>query len=169
MPAARDRGVVYAGSMTTASPLPVARGPRWPGPLSGRRGALVLVLLAAVVWAFAWGAHEHGAPVIRTDLSAVEPDRRFTIDASTGTLDLASVAVLPGELVEFTLGGSAGAPHAFVLTGADGSEMDQTVNSIGDTVIRLRVPQDGAVSFICAIPGHEGLHGSLVVTPGTTR
>jgi plastocyanin len=155
--------------MTISSSLPVARGPRLPGPLSGRRGALLLMLLAAVVWAFAWGAHEHSSPVVRTDLSAVEPDRRFTIDASTGTLDLASVAVLPGEVVEFTLGGSAGAPHAFVLTGAEGAEMDQTVNAAGDTVIRLRVPEDGAVSFICAIPGHEGLHGSLVVTPGATQ
>jgi uncharacterized cupredoxin-like copper-binding protein len=47
--------------------------------------------------------------------------------------------------------------------------MDTIVNAVGDTVIRLRVPQDGALSFICTVPGHEGLHGSLVVTPDESQ
>lgn len=142
-------------------PIETPRGPRLPA----RRVAFAAMLVLAVAWAFAWGAHEHGSPVASVDLSGVEPDRRFTVDASTGVLDLASVAVQPGEVVEFTLAGSAGAPHSFVLTGATGAEMDTTVNAAGDTVIRLRVPQDGALSFICTVPGHEGLHGNLVVTP----
>ena len=30
---------------------------------------LTLLLIAAVAWAFAWGAHEHGSPVLASDLS----------------------------------------------------------------------------------------------------
>lgn len=124
------------------------------------------MLALAVAWAFAWGAHEHAAPVLATDLSAAAVDQRYTIDASTGSLDLAGIEARPGSVVEFVLAGSAGSPHAFVLTGAaPGSEMDQSVGADGDTVIRLRVPQDGALAFLCAIPGHEGLHGNLIVGP----
>jgi len=125
------------------------------------------MLLAAVAWAFAWGAHEHVSPVVASDLSLATPDTRYEIDASTGTLDLAGIEAAPGSVVEFVLVGSAGAPHAFVLTGAlPGSEMDESLATNGDTVIRLRVPETGALSFICTIPGHEGLHGSLVVGTG---
>ncbi len=128
------------------------------------RTLLGVVLLGAVAWAFAWGAHEHGSPVLGADLASVEPDQRFVVDASTATLDLAAVAVQPGQVVEFTLAGSANAPHSFVLTGAGGAEMDTLTDAAGDTVIRIRVPQSGQVAFLCTIPGHEGLHGNLVVT-----
>lgn len=129
-----------------------------------RRLALGLVLAMAVAWAFAWGAHEHAAPVLAADLSAVTVDQRYVIDASTGVLDLAGIEVAPGAVVEFVLVGSAGAPHSFVLSGAaPGSEMDQSVDANGDTVIRLRVPPEGSLGFTCVIPGHEGLHGALVV------
>ena len=79
----------------------------------------------------------------------------------------AGIEAAPGSVVEFVLEGSAGAPHSFVLTGtAPGSEFGQTVDADGDTMIRVRVPEAGGLSFICAIPGHEGLHGSLVVETG---
>src|SRR5690606_30137508 len=134
--------------------------PRW------RRLGLAAVLVVAVAWAFAWGAHGH--ELLRSaDLSAATVDRTIVVDASTGTLDLAGIQVAPGEVVEFVLAGSAGSPHSFVLTGATpGSELDELVAANGDTVIRLRVPPDGGLSFTCVIPGHEGLHGSLVVGPG---
>lgn len=128
------------------------------------RMAFAAVILGAVAWAFAWGSHEHGSPVVATDLSRAAVDARYVVDASTGTLDLAGIEAAPGAVVEFVLEGSAGSPHSFVLTGAaPGSEMDQSVDAAGDTVIRLRVPEEGALSFTCTIPGHEGLHGSLVV------
>ncbi len=103
-------------------------------------------------------------PVVVSDLSKAIPDARYEIDASTGSLDLAGIEAAPGSVVEFVLVGSAGAPHAFVLTGGlPGSEIDESLAANGDTVVRLRVPEAGALSFICAIPGHEGLHGSLIV------
>ena len=138
-------------------PFRPSRGP-------SRRLLLGIVLLGAVAWAFAWGAHGHDVLVRGVDLSAEPADRSFVIDASTGTLDLSGIEVLPGEVVEFVLEGSAGARHAFVLTGAaPGSEIDESVAPDGDTVIRLRVPEEGGLAFTCIIPGHEGLHGSLVV------
>ena len=141
----------------------------WLPRFNGRRLALTGMLIAAVAWAFAWGAHSHGSPVIATDLSQVEPDQRYVVDASTGVLDLTGIEAAPGSVVEFLLDGSAGSPHSFVLTGTTpGSEMDQFAAPDGDTIIRIRVPQDGALSFICTIPGHEGLHGTLVVPTGRT-
>lgn len=146
---------------TSMGPLRGLPRPNW------RRIALLGMLVAAVAWAFAWGAHEHGSPVLASDLSTAVPDERYVIDASTGVLDLAGIEAAPGSVVEFVLDGSAGAPHSFVLTGATpGSEMDQFIADDGDTVIRLRVPETGALSFLCTIPGHEGLHGSLVVQTG---
>lgn len=133
-----------------------------------RRLAFAGMLAAAVVWAFWWGAHDHTAPLVATDLSGIVPDQRHVVDASLGSLDLAGIEVEPGAVVEFVLAGSAGAPHSFVLTGAaPGAEMSQSTDSAGDTVIRLRVPEDGSLAFICAIPGHENLHGSLVVRTGS--
>lgn len=132
--------------------------------LPWRRLVQVAVMMGAVAWAFAWGAHGHDVLVRGVDLSAVQVDRTFVVDASTGTLDLSSIVAQPGDVVEFVLEGSAGAPHAFVLMGAaPGSEMDESLAPNGDTVIRLRMPESGALSFTCIIPGHEGLHGSLVV------
>lgn len=145
------------------------RSPSWlPTWLRSRnRLALTGMLLGAVAWAFIWGAHEHGAPVAQADLSAAAVSQSYVIDASTGTLDLAGISLAPGEVVEFILEGSAGAPHTFVLSGATpGSEMDQLVAANGDTIIRLRVPTEGGLSFICTIPGHEGLHGNLIVSSG---
>jgi len=123
-----------------------------------------MVMVGAVAWAFAWGSHGHDVLIRGVDLSAVEVDRSFVVDASTGRLDLSSIVARPGEVVEFVLAGSAGAPHAFVMTGAaPGSEMHESLAPNGDTVIRLRVPEAGALAFTCIIPGHEGLHASLVV------
>jgi len=127
-----------------------------------RRMAFYAMLLGAV----AWGAHRHDTALIASDLSQASIDRSYVIDASTGTLDLSNVAAQPGEVVQFVLAGSAGSPHAFILTGATpGAEVDQTTDVNGDTVIRMRVPEDGALSFICTIPGHEGLHGTLIAAP----
>ena len=152
----------FDATSVTNRPLRGLPRPNW------RAVALVGMLVAAVAWAFAWGAHEHGSPVLASDLSAVTPDARYEIDASTGVLDLAGIEAAAGSVVEFVLVGSAGAPHSFVLTGAlPGSEMDQSQAANGDTVIRIRVPEAGGLSFICTIPGHEGLHGSLIVDTGT--
>src|SRR5690606_28688884 len=113
-----------------------------------------------VAWAFAWGSHDHLPPGVRADLGGFVADRAIAIDASTGSLDLSEVDVIPGEVVDIHLVGSAGEPHAFLLTGANsGAEMDTRTDAAGDTIVRLRVPEDGAVNFFCAIPGHEGLHG----------
>ena len=61
---------------------------RWPlrgrGNLNGRRLALLGMLVAAVAWAFAWGAHEHGSPVVVADLSKANVYARYVVDASTG-------------------------------------------------------------------------------------
>jgi uncharacterized cupredoxin-like copper-binding protein len=149
--------------------MQIASSGAFPSALRSRRLALTAMLGAAVVWAFWWGAHEHVAPVTAADLGDAPADARYVVDASLGTLDLATIEVQPGAIVEFVLDGSAGAPHSFVLTSAaPGSEMQQTTDASGDTVIRLRIPADGSLSFICAIPGHEGLHGSLVVRTGAS-
>ncbi len=135
------------------------------GRLPLRRIALAGMLVAAVAWAFAWGAHRHGPVVIAADLSTAAVDRTLVVDASTGALDLSNVAVQPGEVIGLVLQGSAGSPHDFVLTGTTpGAEIDQSVDAAGDTVIRMRVPDDGAFTFLCTIPGHEGLHGTLIST-----
>ena len=65
--------------------------------------------------------------------------------------------------------GWEGAPHRFVLSGLGGAEIDERLAPDGDTVIRIRAPQQGALSFFCVVPGHEGLHGSLVVDVGGER
>lgn len=149
--------------MTTANTVPIVDGS------TRRRLALIAMLVAAVTWAFWWGAHEHAAPLQAADLVGIEPDQRYVVDASLGSLDLSDVEVRPGAVVEFLLTGSAGAPHSFVLAGAaPGAEIHQSTDPTGDTVVRMRVPEDGGLSFICAIPGHEGLHGSLVVRTGTS-
>ena len=138
--------------------------PRFVRP-GGRRFLVVLSLALAVVWAFWQGAHEHSA-AREADLSGVAVDRQIAVDASTGVLDLANLAVQPGEVVEFLLAGSAGSPHRFVLTGAGGAELDTLTAANGDPIIRLRVPESGDLAFFCTVPGHEGLHGNLVIDPG---
>jgi uncharacterized cupredoxin-like copper-binding protein len=130
--------------------------------LSPQRVALALLLAVVAWWAIAQAAHPH-ATVPETDLSAVAIDRQIVVDASTAVLDLSAVEVLPGEVVEFVLAGSANSEHAFVLTGLQPAEMDRSLAANGDAVIRLRIPESGELSFFCAIPGHDGLHGSLVV------
>jgi plastocyanin len=125
------------------------------------------MLIAAVAWAFAWGAHEHGAPGVAADLSGYGADRVLEVDVAGGAFDLSSVQVVPGEVLDIHLMGSAGQGHAFVFTGASaGAEMDQRLDPSGDTVVRLRVPESGAVSFLCTIPGHEEINGTLVVNAG---
>jgi len=120
------------------------------------------MLAVVAVWAVWQGAHQHG-PFATADLADLEPTRAITIDASTGVIDLTGVQVAPGEVVDFLLDGSAGAPHQFILTGAPEGQMDVLKAPDGDTIIRIQVPEDGQLSFFCTIPGHEGLHGTLVV------
>lgn len=127
-----------------------------------RRTALLLMLAVVTAWAVWQGAHEH-APATTTDLSNLQPTRSIVIDASTGLLDLSNVNVAPGEVVDLLLDGTAGSAHQFVLSGAPAAEMDVLTAPDGDTIIRLRVPEDGEVSFLCTIPGHEDLHGNLLV------
>ena len=137
----------------------------WPRRPSLRGLAFYGMLVAAVAWAFAWGAHRHDTSLLTADLSRATVDRTFVIDASAGALDVSNVAVSPGEVVQFVLTGSAGAPHTFVLTGATpGAEIDQSVDANGDAVIRMRVPDDGAFIFLCTVPGHDGMHGTLIAT-----
>lgn len=138
-----------------------------PGAFRTRRLAALLVLGAALVWAIWQGAHSHDgvAPVAR-DLGAETPARTITVDASTGELDLRGLAARPGEVVDFVLAGSRGAPHRFVLSGLGGAEIDERIAPNGDTVIRIRAPRQGALNFFCVVPGHDGLHGSLVVEVG---
>ena len=138
--------------------------------LRGRRLAALLVLGAALAWAVVQGAHSHEglAPVAR-DLGAEAPSRTIAVDASTGQLDLRGLAVRPGEVIDFVLEGSRGSPHRFILSGLGGAEIDERVAPDGDTVIRIRAPQQGALNFFCVVPGHEGLHGSLVVDIGGDR
>lgn len=143
------------------------RSPLRPGALRPRRPVALLVIGAALVWAVWQGAHSHDglAPIAR-DLGDETPARTITVDASTGQLDLAGLAVRPGEVIDFVLEGSRGAPHRFVLSGLGGAEIDERLAPDGDTVIRIRAPQQGALNFFCVVPGHEGLHGSLVVEVG---
>ena len=115
--------------------------------LRGRRLAALLVLAAALAWAVVQGAHSHEglAPVAR-DLGAEPPARTIIVDASTGQLDLSGLAVRPGEVIDFVLDGSAGAPHRFVLSGLGGAEIDERVAPDGDTVIRIRARSTSSAS-----------------------
>ena len=138
--------------------------------LRGRRSAALLVLGAALAWAVVQGAHSHdGLAPIASDLGAGTPARTIAVDAATGQLDLRGLAVRPGEVIDFVLEGSRGAPHRFVLSGLGGAAIDERLAPNGDTVIRIRAPQQGALNFFCVVPGHEGLHGSLVVDVGGER
>jgi len=124
------------------------------------------MLVAVVTWAFVQGAHDHASGgTVDPTLATAAVDRHFVIDASTGVLDLSKIAVQPGEVVEFLLDGSAGAPHQFLLQGAGAAAIYTTTAPDGDTVLRLRAPESGGFSFYCTIPGHEGLHGALLVEP----
>jgi uncharacterized cupredoxin-like copper-binding protein len=143
------------------------RQPRRVAAPSPLRLAGLAMLLAAVAWAIIQGAHSHeGLAPVEADLSSAEVSRVINVDASTGQLDLEGLAVEPGEVVEFVLDGSAGSEHTFLLSGLTGAEIDQRLAPNGDTIIRVRAPQHGDLSFFCAIPGHEGLHGTLVVDVG---
>ena len=134
-----------------------------------RRVAASVVVGLAFAWGIYQGDHSHSLTPATTDLSAVAVSSTIVVDASTGSLDLAGIEVAPGEVVEFVVEGSAGAPHQFVLNGASGGEgIDTRVGTNGDTVIRLQAPATGALGFICVVPGHEGLHGSLVVDTGVS-
>lgn len=137
---------------------------RTPPPAVPTRLLATVVIAAAVIWAIVQGAHTHdGLAPVAVDLSTAEVSRVIRVDASTGQLDLADVAVTPGEVVEFVLDGSGGSGHRFVLNGLTGAAIEQRQAANGDVIVRVQAPQSGALSFFCAIPGHEGLHGSLVV------
>ena len=147
-----------------ALPIPLQHWRQHAHTLATSRRVMLIALASIVVtWSLLEGAHDHG-PVVQSELSALQPDRSISIDASTGVLDLSNLTVAPGEIVDLLLDGTAGAPHQFVLTGAPAADMDVLTDADGDTIIRLRVPEDGQLSFLCTIPGHEGLHGNLVVT-----
>ena len=136
--------------------------------MPSRRIAANTVVGLAVAWGIYQGDHSHSLTPLTADLSGSAVSRTIVVDASTGTLDLAGIDVAPGEVVEFVLEGSAGAPHQFVLTGASGGEgIDTRAGPNGDTIVRVQAPEDGALGFICVVPGHEGLHGSLVVETGS--
>ena len=121
----------------------------------------------AVAWGIYQGDHAHSLTPLSTDLSRVAVSRTVVVDASTGTLDLSGINVAPGVVVEFVLEGGSGAPHQFVLTGASGGEgIDTRAAPNGDTIVRVQAPEEGALGFVCVVPGHEGLHGSLVVETG---
>ena len=137
---------------------------RLPPPTVPRRLVGLVVLGLVVAWAIVQGAHSHdGLQPVAADLSTAEVSRVIHVDASTGQLDLQDVAVVPGEVVEFVLDGSGGSGHRFVLNGLTGAAIEQRTAPNGDVVVRVQAPQTGALSFFCAVPGHEGLHGSLVV------
>ena len=132
--------------------------------MPSRRVAASTVVALAVAWGIYQGDHSHTLTPLSTDLSDAVVSRSIVVDASTGTLDLTGIDVAPGEVVEFVLEGSAGAPHQFVLTGARGGEgIDTRTGPDGNAIIRVRAPETGALGFVCVVPGHEGLHGSLVV------
>jgi hypothetical protein len=122
------------------------------------------MLALAVAWAFAWGAHDHGTTALALDLSRAEVSRTIVLDATDGVLDVSGIAFQPGEVVDLVLRGSAGAPHRFLLAGTTlGSAMGTRLDGHGDTVVRLQAPESGQIGFVCAIPGHENLHGVLWV------
>ena len=132
-----------------------------------RRLVGLVVLGAVVAWAIVQGAHSHdGLGPVAADLSTAEVSRIIHVDASTGQLDLQDVSVVPGEVVEFVLDGSGGSGHRFVLDSLTGAAIDQRTAPNGDVIVRVQAPQSGGLSFFCAVPGHEGLHGSLVVGVG---
>ena len=140
---------------------------RRPPPAVPRRLLGLAVLAAVVAWAIVQGAHSHDTlQPVAADLSGAEVSRVVHVDASTGQLDLEDVAVAPGEVVEFVLDGSGGSGHRFVLGGLTGAAIQQRTAPNGDVIVRVQAPPDGSLSFFCAIPGHEGLHGSLVVDVG---
>ncbi|MYE31254.1 MAG: hypothetical protein F4X80_01015 [Chloroflexi bacterium] len=140
---------------------------RRPPPAVPRRLVGLVVLGAVIAWAIVQGAHSHdGLGPVAADLSTAEVSRIIHVDASTGQLDLQDVSVVPGEVVEFVLDGSGGSGHRFVLDGLTGAAIDQRTAPNGDVIVRVQAPQSGALSFFCAVPGHEGLHGSLVVGVG---
>lgn len=140
---------------------------RRPAPAVPRRLVGLVVLGAVIAWAIVQGAHSHdGLGPVAADLSSAEVSRVIHVDASTGQLDLQDVSVVPGEVVEFVLDGSGGSGHRFVLNGLTGAAIEQRTAANGDVIVRVQAPQSGALSFFCAVPGHEGLHGSLVVGVG---
>ena len=146
-----------------AAPLVQRRRP----PAVPTRLVAYLVIGATLVWAIVQGAHSHdGLGPVAADLSTAEVSRVIHVDASTGQLDLRDVSVVPGEVVEFVLDGSGGSGHRFVLNGLTGAAIEQRIAPNGDVVVRVQAPQSGALSFFCVVPGHEGLHGSLVVGVG---
>lgn len=135
--------------------------PRWSG--GRRRLALAGVLLLAVGWAFAWGAHGHFSQPQATGLDAVTATRTVTVSGAGGRLDLAGVSAKPGEVLDLIVTDAPGA-HAFVVQGTQaGSEYLVRGQKDGTTLIRLRVPTSGQVGLLCTTPGHENLHGNITV------
>lgn len=147
--------------MATLSALGRPHLPRWTG--GHRRLGLGGVLVLAVGWAFAWGAHGHFTQRQATGLDAVTATRTVTVSGAGGRLDLAGVSAKPGEVLDLIVTGAPGA-HAFVVQGAQpGSEYLVRGQKDGATLIRLRVPASGQVGLLCTTPGHENLHGNITV------
>lgn len=121
------------------------------------------MLVLAVAWAIAWGAHGHFSQPQATGLAAAIPARTVTVSGAGGRLDLAGVSAKPGEVLDLIVTGAPGA-HAFVVQGAQaGAEYLVRPQRDGTTLIRLRVPSSGQVGLLCTTPGHENLHGNITI------
>ena len=121
------------------------------------------MLILAVGWAIAWGAHGHFSQPQATGLAAAAPARTVTVSGAGGRLDLSGVSARPGEVLDLIVTDAPGA-HAFVVQGAQpGSEYLVRAQQDGTTLIRLRVPSSGQVGLLCTTPGHENLHGNITV------
>lgn len=137
-----------------------ARSP-WSRPT--RRLALAGVLLAAVAWAIAWGAHAHSTLPPATGLESAVPARTVRVSGAGGRLDLLGVNTRPGEVLDLVVTDAPGA-HGFVVQGSQpGSEYLVRAQRDGTTLIRLRVPSSGQVGLLCTTPGHESLHGNITI------
>ncbi|RJQ10348.1 MAG: hypothetical protein C4558_04925 [Dehalococcoidia bacterium] len=129
-----------------------------------RRGlALAAVLFGGVAWAIAWGAHAHTSVPQATGLAAAAPARTVTVSGAGGRLDLSGVSARPGEVLDLVVTDAPGA-HAFVVQGSQpGSEYLVRARDDGTTLIRLKVPPSGQVGLLCTTPGHENLHGNIII------
>lgn len=148
--------------MATVLPSNRWRRPRLPQRLSSH-GALGVVLVAAVAWALAWGAHAHGRQPQAEVLTTLVASRTVTVSGAGGRLDLSGVSARPGEVLDLVVTDAPGA-HAFVVAGSQpGSDYFVRPQADGTTLIRFRVPASGQVGLLCTTPGHENLHGNITI------
>ena len=165
---APPRGLPYATYDRRMSNVAAPRVQRRPPPAVPRRLLGFAVLAVVVAWAIVQGAHSHDAlQPVAADLSGAEVSRVVHVDASTGQLDLDHLAVAPGEVVGVRPRRQRWVGDTASCSAASPAPRSSTApRSNGDVIVRVQAPRDGSLSFFCAIPGHEGLHGSLVVDVG---